>query len=329
MMRAFLLLLAACLLVACDSSPATPVPAGPLPGSGEGRLMQVVATTGMIADPARAIAGDRAMVTALIAPGVDPHLFKPTRSDVQRLLNADIILTNGLLLEGRMGDALARASAAGRSVRAVAELVDPALRLAAEEEGKAHDPHLWMDPSAWARVVEVIRDVLIEADPEGAETYRKNCAAYVAELDALDAYAKAQLGAIPPDRRVLVTAHDAFRYFGRRYDLTVLGVQGISTESEAGLQDIERLVSLLVERRVPAVFAESTVSDRSVQALVAGARARGHSVTLGPSLYSDALGDVDTYEGTYIGMIDHNVTTIARALGGSPPERGMRGKLAK
>jgi manganese/zinc/iron transport system substrate-binding protein len=326
MLRAILVLLALCVLVACDASPAAPE-AAPAP-TGGGRPLKVVATTGMIADPARVIAGDRAVVTTLIAPGIDPHLYKPTRSDVQRLLNADVILTNGLLLEGRMGDALARASAAGRSVRAVAELVDPALRLAAAEEGKAHDPHLWMDPAAWAHVVEVIRDVLIEADPDGAETYRRNCAAYVADLDALDAYAKAQLGAIPPDRRVLVTAHDAFRYFGRRYDLTVLGVQGISTESEAGLQDIERLVSLLVERRVPAVFAESTVSDRSVQALVAGARARGHAVALGPSLYSDAMGDVDTYEGTYIGMIDHNVTTIARALGGSPPERGMRGKLA-
>lgn len=290
--------------------------------------MRVVATIGMVGDVAAHVAGDRAEVTSLMAPGVDPHLYKPTRADVRRLMEADVIFYNGLLLEGKMTDTLVRAASAGRPVHAVTERVDEAALLMPEEfEGHA-DPHLWMDPMVWSETVGVIRDALSAADPAGASTYAENAERYLAELAELDAYAERVLGSVPEGQRVLVTAHDAFNYFGKRFGFEVVGIQGISTESEAGVRDIERLVDLLVERRVSAVFVESTVSDRNVRALIAGARARGHEVIIGGELFSDAMGDAGTYRGTYLGMIDHNVTTIARALGGDAPEGGLRGELA-
>lgn len=292
-----------------------------------GEPIRILATVGMVADVARAVAGERGTVTSLMGPGVDPHLYKPTRSDLQRLMSAEVVFYNGLLLEGKMTDTLVRAASSGKKVHAVTELIDEnALLSPAEFEGH-HDPHVWMDPAAWMKAVEAVRDVLITFDGPGESAYRANAEAYLAELRALDAYAARVLGSVPPAQRVLVTAHDAFNYFGRRFGFEVVGIQGISTESEAGVQDIERLVSLLVERKVPSVFVESTVSERNISALVAGAKARGHTVTIGGELFSDAMGDDGTYEGTYIGMIDHNVTTVARALGGEAPERGMNGKL--
>jgi manganese/zinc/iron transport system substrate-binding protein len=289
----------------------------------------IVATIGMIEDVAREVAGDRAEVIGLMGPGVDPHLYKPTRSDVRRLMNADVIFYNGLLLEGKMTDSLVRAATSGKKVYAVTELLDEAYLLEPEAFDGLYDPHVWMDPSAWSKTVDVVREKLSEHDPAGAETYRQNAEAYQATLAELDAYAERVLSSVPEGRRVLVTAHDAFNYFGKRYGYEVVGIQGISTESEAGVRDIERLVDLLVEREVGAVFVESTVSERNVRALIAGARARGSDVAIGGKLYSDAMGDEGTHEGTYVGMIDHNVTTIARALGGDAPAGGFRGKLSR
>jgi len=289
--------------------------------------ISVVATTGMIADAAANVAGDRAEVVGLMGAGVDPHLYKPTRSDIARLMRADLILYNGLLLEGKMTDALIRAGRAGRAVYAVTEELDESALLEPAEFDGASDPHVWMDPALWMRAVEVVRDALIEVDPEGAATYRTNAAAYLEELAKLDVYADRVMATVPAERRALVTAHDAFNYLGARFGFEVVGVQGISTESEAGVRDIERLVDLLVDREIPAVFVETTVSDRNVRALIEGAAARGHKVVIGGSLYSDAMGAPGTYEGTYVGMIDNNVTTIARALGGDAPERGMSGQL--
>jgi len=289
----------------------------------------IVVTTGMLGDIAAAVAADRASVTVLMGPGTDPHLYRPTRSDVQRLMRADVILYHGHMLEGRMTDALTRAQRAGRRVLAVSEQLDEALLLEGDDDDEPFDPHLWMDPRLWSKAIAIVRDELSAHDPEGAAIYAANAEAYAAELARLDAYAERVLATVPEGSRVLITAHDAFAYFGRRYGFEVLGIQGISTESEAGVRDIERLVSLLVEQRIGAVFTESTVSDRAVGALIAGARARGHEVRLGGELFSDAMGNAGTYEGTYIGMIDHNVTTIARALGGNAPERGMQNKLKK
>ncbi|MEM6675470.1 MAG: zinc ABC transporter substrate-binding protein [Planctomycetota bacterium] len=317
-------LLAAALLLLVQScggeSPDIAAPDGP---------PVVVATTGMVTDIVRSVAGDRAEVVGLMGSGVDPHLYKPTRSDVERMLGADVIFYNGLLLEGKMTDSLVRAATSGKKVHAVTELLDEQYLLEPDEFEGLYDPHVWMDPVAWAKAVDVVRDQLVAFDPGGADAYRANAVAYAQRLAALDEYATGVLASVDASRRVLVTAHDAFNYFGRRFGYEVVGIQGISTESEAGVQDIEKLVDLLVDRGIGAVFVESTVSERNVDALVAGARARGHEVVIGGELFSDAMGDEGTYEGTYVGMIDHNVTTIARALGGEAPEKGMDGRLAR
>lgn len=300
--------------------------AQPAPASG---TIKIVTTTGMIGDLARRIAADRAHVHVLMGEGVDPHLYQPTRDDMQRILAADVIFYNGLLLEGRMTDALVRAATDGRRVHAVTELIDPQYLAQPEDLQGKDDPHVWMDPTAWSKAAIVIRDRLIERDPDAANTFRQNTAALLEELQQLDEYCMKVLHSVPQAQRVLVTAHDAFGYFGRRYGYEVMGIQGLSTESEAGLRDIERLVETLVTRNISAVFVESTVSDRNIKALIAGAKARGHTVAIGGELFSDAMGPADTYEGTYVGMIDHNATTIARALGGQVPSRGMNGKLAQ
>ena len=331
----FAAILAALALVACK----------PAPGNTAGAdAPAVVATTGMVADIAREVAGSHARVETLMGQGIDPHLYKPTRSDIEQLLSADTVFYNGLLLEGKMTDALVRAASSGRAVVAVTERIDEASLLEPDEFAGHYDPHVWMDPRAWSSAVDVVRDVLIEQNSAHADDFTSNADAYRAEIDALDEYSERILGTAsnkrrnlspamlldkPADRRVLVTAHDAFNYFGRRYGFEVVGIQGLSTESEAGVRDIERLVDLLVSRNIPAVFVESTVSERNIRALIDGAGARGHTVTIGGQLFSDAMGAPGTYEGTYIGMIDHNVTTIARALGGDAPVRGMKGELAE
>ncbi len=290
--------------------------------------LSVVATTAHVGDLVRNVGGDRVRVANLLGEGVDPHSYRLTRSDTAQLMRADVVAYNGLLLEGKMTDALVRVASAGKTVFAVADALPEELLIAPPETEGNFDPHVWMDVRNWIAAAGVVRDRLTVRDPAGAAAYAANAARHVAELEALDAYARRVLAAIPEASRVLVTAHDAFNYLGRAYGLEVRGIQGISTESEAGLREIEALVHLLVARRVGAVFVESSVSDRNVRALVEGAAARGHKVVIGGELYSDALGAPGTYEGTYVGMIDHNVTTIARALGGEAPAAGRLGRLA-
>jgi len=297
------------------------------PAAAQGKRPGVLATTGMVADLARAVAGDRADVSALMGEGVDPHLYKPTRSDIAKLTRADVVLINGLHLEGKMDEAFQRVAATGKPVVRVADRVPREQRIAPPQFEGNDDPHVWMAPALWVHALDAVREALAAADPAGAETYARNADAYRKELLELDAYARRVLDSIPANARVLVTAHDAFNYLGRAYAVEVRGIQGVSTESEAGLKGIEELVALLVDRRIPAVFPETSVSDRNVQALIEGAAARGHAVALGGALFSDAMGAPDTYEGTYVGMIDHNVTLISRALGGDAPAGGFRGKL--
>lgn len=309
------------LIAGCAKAPDTPADATALP--------RIVCTVAMIADVAREIAGDRAEVVGLMGPGIDPHLYAPTRTDIQAILSADLVLYNGLHLEGKMTDLFERAATSGRTIVPVAEHIDPSLLLVPQVGGAGqHDPHVWMDPSTWVRTIAVVRDALSDLDPAHAEEFAARAETYRAQLEDLHAYAHRVLETVPKDRRVLVTAHDAFSYFGRRYGFEVVGIQGISTESEAGIHDIEQIVSLLLDRRIPAVFVESTVSERNTRALIEGAAAQGHTITIGGNLFSDAMGEPGTYEGTYIGMIDHNITVIARALGGTPPARGMSGKLS-
>lgn len=279
---------------------------------------RIVCTVGMITDVVRNIADEHAEVKGIIGEGVDPHLYKPTRVDVVTLNGADIIFYNGLLLEGKMTDVLVRMATAGKPVRAVTEsiLERPEYLMEKDDGSEYTDPHVWMDVSGWMAGVDVIAKALAAYDPDNAQDYMKRAGAYSARLKALHRYASGAMATIPENQRVLVTAHDAFRYMGRAYGLEVKGIQGMSTESEAGVKDLEDLIDFIVERNIPAVFIESSVSDKNVRALVEGAKARGHQVKIGGELFSDAMGQAGTYEGTYIGMIDHNVTTIVNALGG-------------
>ena len=289
---------------------------------------RVTATTGMVADIVRQVAGDRGEVTAIIGEGVDPHLYVPTRSDVAALMEADIVFYSGLLLEGKMTDTLIKVARGGRAVHAVTELVDESALLAPEEFAGHYDPHLWMDVSGWMQAVDAVAGALAAFDPDGADGYRERAGTYRDTLQELHAYALRVVGSVPERQRILVTAHDAFNYFGRAYGLEVEGIQGMSTESEAGLDRINRLVDLLVTREIGAVFVETTIADRNVRALIEGAAARGHEVVVGGELFSDAMGQPGTYEGTYVGMLDHNITTVAHALGGEAPERGFQGRLS-
>ncbi|MBA2434412.1 MAG: zinc ABC transporter substrate-binding protein [Chthoniobacterales bacterium] len=287
------------------------------------------ATVAMIADVVKNVAGDTAQVTGIIGEGVDPHLYKPTSSDVKLLQASDIVFYNGLNLEGKMGDVLVRVATAGKPVVAVTErlLQDPSYVMT--DKAEHYDPHVWMHVGGWSKATEVITEALVKFDPANADSYKKRGTEYMAELKKLDDYGIKVCATIPKKRRVLVTAHDAFNYMGRAYDLEVRGIQGVSTESEAGLKDINDLVNFLVDNQIPAVFVESSVSQKNVRALVEGARAKGHEVKIGGELFSDAMGKTGTYEGTYIGMLDHNITTIVRALGGEAPEKGLNGKLSK
>ncbi len=292
------------------------------------RPYRIVATVGMVGDIARAVAGDLATVEVLMGEGTDPHLYKASRDDVGRMSDAHVVLYVGLMLEGKMTDALERL-AEQKPVVAVAEALDENRLIALDASGGEPDPHVWGDPDAWAGCVDVVAEALAVYDPANAAEYRSNAEAYKSEVAQLASYGQRVLNSVPADKRLIITSHDAFNYFGREFDLEVLGVQGLSTESEAGLRRVNELVDLIVERQVPAVFVESSVPRKSIEALVNGAAARGHRVAIGGTLYSDAMGSAGTYEGTYIGMIDHNITTVARALGGDAPARGMGGKLAE
>ena len=280
----------------------------------------IVATTGMIADAARAMTG--LPVTALIGPGMDPHGHRPTRGDIVALSRADTILWHGLNLEAQLADLMADL-ATKTPVLAVAESLPSDVLLGDPAYPDRPDPHVWFDPVLWSQAVGGMVPILTPFAPDVAD----RAAAYQKDMAAIGDYAKTVLASIPAEARLLVTAHDAFAYFGRAFGMEVQGVQGISTESEAGLQRITELVDLLVSRRVGAVFVESSVSDRALRALIEGAAAKGHEVRIGGELFSDAMGAEGTYESTWVGMLDHNATTIARALGGTAPERGANGQL--
>lgn len=285
----------------------------------------LLATTGMVGDLVRGVAGEGFNIETLIGEGVDPHLFRPTRNDVARLLRADAVFYNGHRLEGRMTEVLERAAAQGRPILAVAETL-PRERLRPNDDyPDAADPHVWMDPTLWAECAPAVARTLTRLRP--GEDFSRGVEATRLRLARLDTYAREALAPIPAASRVLLTAHDAFAYFGARYELEVESIQGLSTEAEASLANIEAMVRLIVERRIPAVFAESSVPDRAVRALIEGAGARGQRLAMGGVLYSDSMGRPGTYTGTYEGMMDHNITTIARALGGNPPPRGLNDRL--
>jgi manganese/zinc/iron transport system substrate-binding protein len=272
---------------------------------------RVLATTTVVADLVRQVAGDRAEVECLMAPGIDPHSYRPTPADADRLARADLIVAAGLQLEGRLA-ALVERLAQRRPVLAVGDGL-PRDRLLAVSDDR-FDPHVWFDAGLWSLCPPMVAEALAAIDPTGAAGYRERAAAQAAALAALDADVRERIATIPEQRRLLVTAHDAFRYFGRAYGIEVVGVQGTSTESEAGLHDVNRLVELLVSRGIPAVFVETSVADRSVAALIEGARARGQAVTIGGRLYSDSLGEPGSGADTLAAALSANVETIVAAL---------------
>jgi manganese/zinc/iron transport system substrate-binding protein len=273
--------------------------------------LRVVATTGMIGDAAEAVGGTRVRVETLMGPGVDPHVYKATEGDVERLVEADLVLYNGLHLEAKLADVLERL---GERTAAVTDPIPRGRLLAPAAFGGQYDPHVWFDVALWTGAVEGARDALTAVDPEGARVYRANAARYVAELRALDGWVRRRAAEVPQSRRVLVTAHDAFNYFGRAYGFEVRGLQGISTATEAGAADVQGLAAFIADGRIPAIFVESSVSPRAIEAVRAAVRSRGFDVRIGESLFSDAMGDPGTPEGTYVGMVRHNVNAIVDGL---------------
>jgi len=249
--------------------------------------------------------------------GVDPHLYRASAGDVRAFQQADAILYSGYSLEGQLGEVLGKLSDSKPTVAVSPAAIAPA-DLIATQDVYGVDPHLWMDVSLWSKTAPVIAEVLAQVAPDCAADLQSRAASYRAELAALHNWIGESIADIPQDQRILVTAHDAFAYYGRAYGIEVAGIQGISTESEAGVADIREMVDAVVSRQVPAVFVESTINPRTVQAVIDAAAARGHEVSIGGELFSDAMGASDTAGGTYIGMLFENTVAIVQALGGEP-----------
>jgi len=276
------------------------------------RPLRITTTVSMLTDLVRTIGGERVIVHGLMGAGVDPHLYKPTIGDVAKLDDADLILYIGLHLEGRMAELFHKMARAGRPVIGVAEALNPERLIRTSEQ--SYDPHVWFDPLLWGEVASAVADALSAADPERRAFYQRNAAIYQAQLGALDAYIRARIAEIPVERRVLITAHDAFGYFGARYGLEVIGLQGINTATEAGARDVQALAELIARRQIRSIFVETSVSPNTIRAVQAAAQARGWPVAIGGALFSDALGDEGSPEGTYFGMMQHNVETIVEGL---------------
>lgn len=298
----FSIILLGVMLTGCNRSP-----------ENSAEKLYVVTTTGMIADVAKNIGGEYVIVESLMGPGVDPHLYKASEGDVAKLSKADIILYNGLNLEARMGDVLVQMASQKKTVPVAGAI--PEQELLEPPEFKGHyDPHVWFDVGNWMKVTERIRDELKVRDPQHAEVYEKNAAAYLAMLEDLDTSVREKVQEVPEDQRVLVTAHDAFNYFGKAYGFEVRGLQGISTEAQAGTKDVQDLVTFIVDRKIKAIFVETSIPERTIRSVQEAAVAKGWDVRIGGQLFSDAMGDAETFEGTYVGMVTHNIDTIVGAL---------------
>ena len=295
----------ATLLFACNSNPQT---------ADNGKL-NVVATTGQIADAVANVAGEHVNLTGLLGPGVDPHLYVPTEGDVSTFGEANVIFYNGLHLEAQMTRMMEQMEQRGITVVPVGDALPADDLIGYAGSGGTYDPHVWNDPVLWSLVVETIRDTLVTADPDHAADYQANAERYLAEIADADSFVREQIGTIPADRRIMITAHDAFGYFARSYGLEVRGLQGISTESEASTADVQALADYIVENQVPAIFVETSVSPRTIESVQAAVAAQGFQVEIGGSLFSDALGEAGHEAETYIGMLRHNAQTLAEALG--------------
>ena len=276
--------------------------------------IKVVTTTALIWDLVENIAGEKAETISLMGTGVDPHLYKASAGDVGKLAGADMIFYNGLHLEGKITDVLGQMRKSGIFTVGVADGIDKSLLFSLEEYEGYYDPHIWFDVILWKKAAKVVMEAFSLYDPQNARIYKRNAESYLKELDLLQAYIQKRIATLQPERRVLITAHDAFNYFGRGYGFEVMGLQGISTDSEASVADIRNLSKTITERKIPAVFVETSISPRYMRALQASVKARGFDVEIGGSLYSDSMGSLGTEEGTYIGMFKSNVDTVVESL---------------
>jgi manganese/zinc/iron transport system substrate-binding protein len=305
MLRITAVILSLLLLVGCQKE-------GSAESSKAGKLY-VVSTIGMIGDAVKEIGGPHVESVSLMGPGVDPHLYRGTASDVSKLEKADLILYGGLELEGRMSEILERLN--GRKpTTAVSKDISADKLLQSAKAGSSHDPHIWFDVELWRQACQTVGEALVAADPDHAADYKARLGEYLAKLEALDAEITKELHSVPESQRVLVTAHDAFQYFGHKYGYEVKGIQGTSTATEAGAADIKALANDIAQRKIKAIFVESSVPKNTIEALQQAVKSRGWTVQIGGQLFSDAMGDAGTPEGTYVGMVRHNVKTIVEAL---------------
>ena len=276
--------------------------------------LNIVTTTTMITDLAKNIGSDYINVQGLMGSGVDPHLYKASEGDVSKLVNADIIFYNGLHLEGKLVEVFEKMEKSNKTPIALAEEIDKSTLIGSDYFASNYDPHVWFNIEYFKLFANKVTKVLSEKDPENATNYIENEKIFLSKLDALQEQIKATIETLPQEKRILVTAHDAFNYFGKNYGFEVVGLQGLSTATEAGVQDVQKLAAFIIEKNVKAIFVESSVPKRTIEALQAAVKSKGHEVTIGGTLYSDALGNAGTNEGTYIGMFEYNVNTIVNAL---------------
>ena len=276
--------------------------------------LNVVTTTTMITDLVKNIGGDSINVQGLMGSGVDPHLYKASAGDVSKLTEADVIFYNGLHLEGKLVDVFEKMQGQGKTPIALADEINKKQLIGSDYFASNYDPHVWFNIDFFKQFVEKVTIVLCEKDPENAEVFRVNEKRYLADLDFLKKDVQSVVDALEPKKRILVTAHDAFNYFGKTYGFNVVGLQGLSTATEAGVQDVQKLAAFIIENDIKAIFIESSVPKRTIEALQAAVKSQGHDVEIGGTLYSDALGTTGTLEGTYIGMYRYNIKTIVTGL---------------
>lgn len=280
----------------------------------ENEKLNIVTTTTMITDLVKNIGGDAINVKGLMGSGVDPHLYKASEGDVSKLANADLIFYNGLHLEGKLVEVFEKMGSQNIKTIAVSDAIDKSTLIGSEYFASNYDPHIWFDITYWEQATQFVVDKLSEALPSEENTFQENGNRYLKELSDLKAEINTTINTLPEDKRILVTAHDAFNYFGKSFGFEVVGLQGLSTATEAGVQDVQKLAAFIIEKKVKAIFVESSVPKRTIEALQAAVKSKGHDVKIGGTLYSDALGDAGTIEGTYLGMFKYNVNTIVNAL---------------
>ncbi|RAJ17999.1 metal ABC transporter solute-binding protein, Zn/Mn family [Olleya aquimaris] len=279
----------------------------------DGKL-NIVTTTTMITDLVKNIGGDRVNINGLMGSGVDPHLYKASEGDVTKLVNADIIFYNGLHLEGKLVEVFEKMGSKTKTPIALGEVIDKSTLIGSDYFASNYDPHVWFNIEYFKQFAQKVTSVLVEKDSENTAYYKANEAAYLLKLDVLQNSIKAKIETLPKDKRILITAHDAFNYFGKNYGFEVVGLQGLSTATEAGVKDVQNLANFIIQKQVKAIFVESSVPKRTIEALQAAVKSKGFDVQIGGTLYSDALGSAGTKEGTYIGMFEYNVNTIVNAL---------------